>query len=204
MTDANIMTKKQECAKSELHGPLTGLLRGDEPTPDPEVVAWLPPSTEPRFITSTTPMLVPEGYYLLMRYQYAQGIVEDVFLMLNPENEYQAQRSLTNRFRGWLSGLGRNKKRFLLCATVPGGPLRRMTYKMAAQEFWQMEALEGGDRSAKRASAAEGPADFYRDLIYEIDSKVVRRYYAGRTSPDEDIWPSSGDEPDQLDLPPPC
>jgi len=123
--------------------------------------------------------------------------------MLNPENKYQAERSSTSRFRGWLSDLGRNKKRFLLCATVPGGPLVRMTYKRVDQEYWRMETLGRGDRSAEGASSAEGLTDCYRDIIQVIHSKVVRHFYGGRTGPDESVWPSSGDEPDQLDLPPP-
>jgi len=82
MTDANItMTKKEECAKSEPHGPLTGLLRRDEPAPDPDVVAWLPPYMEPRFDVRTTLAPVPEGFYLLMRHQCMQGLIEDRFLM---------------------------------------------------------------------------------------------------------------------------
>jgi len=63
-----------------------------------------------------------------------------------------------------------------------------------------MEALEGGDCSAEGVSNAGGPAESYKDLIYQAHSKVVRRYRSGGTSPDGDVWPSSGEEPDQLDL----
>jgi len=72
---------------------------------------------------------------------------------------------------------------------------------MAAREFWRIDALEREDRSAAGASATEGPTDFHKALVREINSRILRHLEEGRMSPDEDVWPSSGEEPEQFTPP---
>jgi len=100
MTDAKNISTKEEGAKSEPHGPLTGLLLGDDAVPDPDTVAWLLPYTESRYLTRTTPIPVPEGYYLLMRHQCRQGVIGDRCVMLKPQNQTQSQLSAVTHFKG--------------------------------------------------------------------------------------------------------
>jgi len=150
-------------------------------------------------------MAVPDGFYLLMRHQKSQGYIEDRFVPLEPvHGVHPFDMPSVRQFRGWLKGFGMGTKRFLLCAAYPGGPLRRMTFQSASREFWQMDAMESAARdSSAGASVDVTRAEFREDLIREIESRILRYHYKKREDPGEELWPSSGEEPEQITPLPP-
>jgi len=77
-----------------------------------------------------------------------------------------------------------------------------MTYQSASREFWRISAVEMADRSAAGASAAGELIGFHEGLIREIEFRILRYLYK-REDPEENLWPSSGEEPEQLTPPPP-
>jgi len=157
MTDATFTTKIEERAESEpIVGPMIGLVTRGDLVPRPGEVKGLKPY-DPAWLDSSFPPAAPEGYCLLSRRQYAEGIVEDCWV---PRANYPLEEPFrwmkVFQFSGWLRGLVGGVKRFFLGTKSPAGPMERITYQRVAKEVARMEREE---------SNGDGPASCEGELL---------------------------------------
>jgi len=145
MIDAtNSQTKMEEGRTSEPTGPLFGLATRDDPVP--KHVDWKGIRSFPLDCQeSSMPPVGPDGYYLLWRRQYKEGIIEDRWIPYEtPPDDDVLGPPVNLTFKGWLKGFKAGVKKFFYRAS-PGGPMELVMFQRAAREYRDIEIADEED-----------------------------------------------------------